>query len=154
LLQAIGYGVTVVGFVLQVPARLACDRLSGVPRLIVADLYQFLCFCGTVNLWRGVWNLLNIYFLPGEYFFKFLFFMLSNLSHTSAITTAPGKLVLFFIKMINDITINIFCSKLFWSAFCLFLKFQKSIKNFVWYKISKEVVNIFLLINYCIALLR
>ncbi|CAB3382527.1 Hypothetical predicted protein [Cloeon dipterum] len=61
---AIGYGVTAIGFLLQVPARIACDKLSGGPRLLVADLYQFLCFCGTVNLWRGVWNLLNIYFLP------------------------------------------------------------------------------------------
>ncbi|XP_059476124.1 uncharacterized protein LOC132197087 isoform X2 [Neocloeon triangulifer] len=61
---AIGYGVTVVGFALQVPARIACDKLSGGPRLIVADLYQFLCFCGTVNLWRGIWNLLDIYLLP------------------------------------------------------------------------------------------
>jgi hypothetical protein len=77
LSQAIGYGVTVVGFALQVPARIACDRLSGGPRLIVADLYQFLCFCGTVNLWRGVWNLLNIYFLPGES--KLTFYHFTNM---------------------------------------------------------------------------
>ncbi|KAF4525719.1 hypothetical protein B566_EDAN011896 [Ephemera danica] len=61
----IGYGVTAAGFALQVPARIACEKLSGAFRIIVADAYQFFCFCGTVNLWRGVWNLLNIYLLPG-----------------------------------------------------------------------------------------
>lgn len=69
-LQGIGYGVTAIGFAIQVPARIACEKLSGAPRLIVADTYQFFCFCGTVNLWRGVWNLLNIYLLPGKNFFR------------------------------------------------------------------------------------
>ena len=72
LLQGIGYGVTAAGFALQIPARLACEKLSGGLRLVVADAYQFLCFCGTVNLWRGVWNLLNVYLLPGKSQFMLL----------------------------------------------------------------------------------
>ncbi|XP_058819436.1 uncharacterized protein LOC131682175 isoform X1 [Topomyia yanbarensis] len=60
----IGYGVTGVTFSLQPLMRWACDRLTGVWRVIVADLFLFLSFIGTINVWRGVWALLDHYFLP------------------------------------------------------------------------------------------
>lgn len=44
----------------------ACDRLTGFWRVAVADLFLFFSFVGTVNVWRGVWQLLEIYFLPGK----------------------------------------------------------------------------------------
>jgi Fuseless len=44
----------------------ACERLDGVWRVAVADLFLFLSFVGTVNVWRGVWHLLDDYFLPGK----------------------------------------------------------------------------------------
>ncbi|KAG8223605.1 hypothetical protein J437_LFUL004129 [Ladona fulva] len=60
----LGYGLVIFVFSLQVPVQALCSHLQGIWRLIVADLYLFLSFCGTVNVWRGVWNLLNVYFLP------------------------------------------------------------------------------------------
>ncbi|XP_058446886.1 uncharacterized protein LOC131427576 isoform X2 [Malaya genurostris] len=60
----IGYGVTGVTFSLQPLMRWACDRLTGVWRVIIADLFLFLSFIGTINVWRGVWALLDHYFLP------------------------------------------------------------------------------------------
>nr|CAD7197939.1 unnamed protein product [Timema douglasi] len=61
----LGYGIVFFTFALQTPMKLVCNRLKGIPRLLVADIYLFLSFCGTVNVWRGIWNLLNIYFIPG-----------------------------------------------------------------------------------------
>lgn len=60
----IGYGVTAVTFSLQPLMRWACDRLTGLWRVIVADLFLFFSFIGTINVWRGVWHLLDHYFLP------------------------------------------------------------------------------------------
>lgn len=42
------------------------QRMSGCCRVLVVDMYHLFSFLGTVNVWRGVWNLLNHYFLPGE----------------------------------------------------------------------------------------
>ncbi|CAG2057275.1 unnamed protein product [Timema podura] len=63
-LGVLGYGIVFFTFALQTPMKLVCNRLKGIPRLLVADIYLFLSFCGTVNVWRGIWNLLNIYFIP------------------------------------------------------------------------------------------
>ncbi|CAF4894117.1 unnamed protein product [Pieris macdunnoughi] len=60
----VGYSVVVVTFSLQAPMRWAVARLQGVPRLLIADVYHLLSFASTVNVWRGVWGLLDIYFLP------------------------------------------------------------------------------------------
>ncbi|XP_055600468.1 uncharacterized protein LOC129749513 isoform X2 [Uranotaenia lowii] len=60
----IGYGVTGVTFSLQPAMRWACDRLNGVWRVVVADLFLFFSFLGTINVWRGVWHVLDHYFLP------------------------------------------------------------------------------------------
>lgn len=65
LLKAIGYGIVAITFALQSLMKWACDRLTGVWRVAVADVFLFLSFVGTVNVWRGVWQLLEIYFLPG-----------------------------------------------------------------------------------------
>ena len=34
-------------------------------KIILEDFYFTICFIGTVNIWRGVWNLLNVYLYPG-----------------------------------------------------------------------------------------
>uniref|UniRef100_U5ESC6 Putative fuseless n=1 Tax=Corethrella appendiculata TaxID=1370023 RepID=U5ESC6_9DIPT len=60
----IGYGIVGVTFSLQPLMRYACDRLEGFWRVAVADIFLFLSFVGTVNVWRGVWWLLDIYFIP------------------------------------------------------------------------------------------
>ncbi len=39
---------------------------KGVAKTMLEDAYHTICFIGDVNVWRGVWNLLNIYLVPGE----------------------------------------------------------------------------------------
>ncbi|XP_025833802.1 uncharacterized protein LOC108739863 [Agrilus planipennis] len=60
----IGYGGAVFAYLLQPFMRWICNRLTGGPRLIASDIFLLTCFIFTVNTWRGIWNLLNIYFLP------------------------------------------------------------------------------------------
>jgi hypothetical protein len=66
LLKIIGYGIVGITFGLQPIMKWACERLEGVWRVAAADLFLFLSFVGTVNVWRGVWHLLDDYFLPGN----------------------------------------------------------------------------------------
>lgn len=63
--QAIGYGLVIITFSMQSLMKWACDRLTGWKRLVVADIFLTFSFIGTVNVWRGIWQLLDIYFLPG-----------------------------------------------------------------------------------------
>lgn len=37
---------------------------SGLLRLLVADVFLLLSFLGTVNVWRGIWNALDLWLLP------------------------------------------------------------------------------------------
>lgn len=46
--------------------RYVCTRLKGLPRLAAADVFLLMSFAGTVNVWRGVWNVLGLWLLPGE----------------------------------------------------------------------------------------
>ncbi|XP_049823242.1 uncharacterized protein LOC109593929 isoform X1 [Aethina tumida] len=62
----IGYATVAVAFLLQPMLRWMCDRATGATRLIVADFFILFSFFGTVNVWRGIWNLLNLYFLPNN----------------------------------------------------------------------------------------
>lgn len=77
--------------------RWACDRLKGFWRVAAADIFLFLSFIGTVNVWRGVWQLCDLYFLKGsdeksyenEVYFRMSFFadspVLSNsMTHSFA----------------------------------------------------------------------
>lgn len=66
-LQAIGYGIVAVTFALQSLMKWACNRLTGAWRIAAADVFLLFSFVGTVNVWRGFWNLLDNYFLPGSY---------------------------------------------------------------------------------------
>ncbi|KAF5295362.1 hypothetical protein FQR65_LT01552 [Abscondita terminalis] len=59
-----GYSIVAMAFLLQPIMRWLCDRITGIPRIIAADIFLLFSFVGTVNVWRGIWNLLNIYFMP------------------------------------------------------------------------------------------
>uniref|UniRef100_A0A6M2DZX2 Uncharacterized protein n=1 Tax=Xenopsylla cheopis TaxID=163159 RepID=A0A6M2DZX2_XENCH len=61
---ALGYGIVVLTFSLQPIMRWTCARLEGCWRVLVADLFLFFSFIGTVNVWRSIWQLLDLYFLP------------------------------------------------------------------------------------------
>lgn len=60
----LGYASVAVAFILQPVMRYLCERFSGTPRLLIADVFILFALFGTINVWRGIWNLLNIYFLP------------------------------------------------------------------------------------------
>lgn len=65
-LQVVGYSIVAIAFLMQPAMRWLCDRLSATPRLLVADLFLLFSLVSTINVWRGLWNLLNIYLLPGK----------------------------------------------------------------------------------------
>lgn len=60
----LGYILVAVAFLMQPLMKWICENISGTARLIVADLFLLFTFFATINTWRGIWNLLNIYFLP------------------------------------------------------------------------------------------
>lgn len=60
-----GYVLVAITFLLQAPLRWAAARLHGAARLLLADLYHLLSFLATVNVWRSVWGLLDLYLYPG-----------------------------------------------------------------------------------------
>ncbi|CAH1101314.1 unnamed protein product [Psylliodes chrysocephalus] len=60
----LGYLVVASAFLLQPLMKYLCERLTGTTRLLIADTFVLYALFGTVNVWRGIWNLLNIYFLP------------------------------------------------------------------------------------------
>lgn len=64
--QVIGYAIVAASFCMQSTMRWLCEQLTGLPRLLAADLFLAFSFVGTVNVWRGVWNLCDIYFIPSE----------------------------------------------------------------------------------------
>ncbi|XP_063701586.1 uncharacterized protein LOC134831710 [Culicoides brevitarsis] len=59
----IGYSVVAITFALQPVMKWACDRLEGWQRVAAADVFLFFSFIGTINVWRGVWHVLDNYFL-------------------------------------------------------------------------------------------
>jgi len=53
-------------FLLQPLVRSICNKLSGAGRLLFADFFVIFSLVGTVNVWRGIWMVLDLYILPGE----------------------------------------------------------------------------------------
>uniref|UniRef100_A0A0K8T4D1 Fuseless n=2 Tax=Lygus hesperus TaxID=30085 RepID=A0A0K8T4D1_LYGHE len=61
---AIGYALVIVTFLLQPVMKYLARTLTGIFRLLAVDIYLLLSFSGTINVWRGIWNSLNYFFLP------------------------------------------------------------------------------------------
>ncbi|KAK9890735.1 hypothetical protein WA026_012083 [Henosepilachna vigintioctopunctata] len=61
-----GYGVVSIAFLLQSPTKWICDHLPLIPRLIFGDIFIIFSAFGTINTWRGMWDLLDYYFLPDQ----------------------------------------------------------------------------------------
>ncbi|XP_001601769.3 uncharacterized protein LOC100117572 [Nasonia vitripennis] len=86
----LGYVLVAVTFSLQPLMRYACSRLTGLARLIAADGFLLLSFIGTVNVWRGIWNVLDLWLLPEDpklscwitHFGCFVFLVLLNCSNS------------------------------------------------------------------------
>ncbi|XP_034827229.1 uncharacterized protein fusl isoform X2 [Maniola hyperantus] len=60
----VGYSLVILTFAAQAPVRWAVAKLQGAPRLLLADVYHLISFFATVNVWRGIWGLLDVYFFP------------------------------------------------------------------------------------------
>ncbi|CAB0018379.1 unnamed protein product [Nesidiocoris tenuis] len=60
----IGYILVIITFLLQPVMKYLARTLTGIIRLLVVDIYLLISFSGTINVWRGIWNCLNYYFLP------------------------------------------------------------------------------------------
>lgn len=65
LLQVIGYSVVLTAFALQPAIKKLVNKVNGIKRLFFVDVYLLFSFFGAVNVWRGVWNMLDNYFIPG-----------------------------------------------------------------------------------------
>ncbi|KAJ8674234.1 hypothetical protein QAD02_005496 [Eretmocerus hayati] len=86
----LGYAIVLTTFSLQPAMSWCCAQLKGFIRIVVADCFLLISFIGTVNVWRGIWNLLDLWLLPGEFKLSnfmthlgcFLFLMLLNCSNS------------------------------------------------------------------------
>ncbi|XP_056641897.1 uncharacterized protein LOC130448495 [Diorhabda sublineata] len=90
----LGYFSVGIAFLLQPAMKYLCERLTGVSRLLVADIFILFALFGTVNVWRGIWNLLNIYFLP------------DNLELSGWITHWVSLIVLFLCRCSNSLLVR------------------------------------------------
>ncbi|XP_045112990.1 uncharacterized protein LOC123505576 [Portunus trituberculatus] len=63
--MAVGMTVTMLSFLAQLMI-VPCFRHihKGLGKILIEDSYHTICFLGCVNVWRGVWFLLNIYLMP------------------------------------------------------------------------------------------
>ncbi|XP_014273211.1 uncharacterized protein fusl isoform X3 [Halyomorpha halys] len=92
MFQKGGIGYTIVGitFALQPPMKYLATELSGIPRMLIVDIYLLFSFCGTVNVWRGIWKIQDLYFFPEKpelsyalsHFVPFLLLVLINSSNS------------------------------------------------------------------------
>ncbi|CAL4064344.1 unnamed protein product, partial [Meganyctiphanes norvegica] len=62
---ALGCMVTLLVVIAQL-VMIPCLRhiRKGVGKVLLEDAYHSICFVGTINIWRGIWMLLDIYLLP------------------------------------------------------------------------------------------
>lgn len=90
----LGYLSVGLAFMLQPAMKYLCERLTGVSRLLVADIFILFALFGTVNVWRAIWNLLDIYFLP------------DNLELSGWITAWVSLIVLFLCRCSNSLLVR------------------------------------------------
>ncbi|KAH8297918.1 hypothetical protein KR018_000619 [Drosophila ironensis] len=67
----IGYLTIFVTFLIHPLMRCMCRRLGGSLKLIICDVYYLMTFFGSVNAWRGVWTLLDVYLFPDDVLLSF-----------------------------------------------------------------------------------
>lgn len=61
----LGYSTSLLSFALQAPLASFCSRVTGFWRVVVMDMFTAVAYVGSVNVWRGLWNLYDLYLLPG-----------------------------------------------------------------------------------------
>ncbi|XP_001949515.2 uncharacterized protein LOC100162600 isoform X1 [Acyrthosiphon pisum] len=60
----IGYSVVLLAFALQPAIKKLVNKVNGFKRILFVDVYLLFSFFGAVNVWRGVWAMLDIHFIP------------------------------------------------------------------------------------------
>ncbi|XP_060835038.1 uncharacterized protein LOC132918007 isoform X1 [Rhopalosiphum padi] len=60
----IGYSVVLLAFALQPAVKKMVNKINGLKRILAVDVYLLFSFFGAVNVWRGVWIMLDIHFIP------------------------------------------------------------------------------------------
>ncbi|XP_057377434.1 uncharacterized protein LOC130698863 [Daphnia carinata] len=60
----LGYSSSLFSFALQAPLAVLCSRITGIWRIVVLDVSTAVGYLGSVNVWRGLWNLYDIYLFP------------------------------------------------------------------------------------------
>uniref|UniRef100_A0A2S2PAU3 Uncharacterized protein n=1 Tax=Schizaphis graminum TaxID=13262 RepID=A0A2S2PAU3_SCHGA len=60
----IGYSVVLLAFALQPAVKKLVNKINGLKRILAVDVYLLFSFFGAVNVWRGVWIMLDIHFIP------------------------------------------------------------------------------------------
>jgi len=79
---ALGYSTALFAFTLQSPLADFCTKVKGFWRISIMNLYTAILYVGSVNIWRGLWMLYDLYLLPG------------NTELSCLITHAAGLLIL------------------------------------------------------------
>jgi len=62
----IGFCIAIISFLFQPIARHFCKKLPQWTKLAVADIYIFFAEVGAINLWRGIWYLMDIHLYPDD----------------------------------------------------------------------------------------
>lgn len=93
--MVVGMTVTLLTFLAQLMI-VPCFRhiRKGVGKIFLEDAYHTICFVGDVNMWRGVWVLLNIYLVP------------ELPAVSNFLTAVTGQIVLMFCYCANSILVR------------------------------------------------
>ena len=124
-----------VSFLLQPVMRYTCAKLIGLPKLVLADAFILLSFLATVNVWRGIWNLLDLWLIPENHEMScwithigcFIFLVLLNCSNSILVRGVyidaeedKGKCVVFpchYLRLLFKVSTHIRNPNLFFVKF-------------------------------------
>ena len=62
-----GYSLVILAYILHVPIRMASQAIDNLPRIykvILEDIYMFIAFFGTLNVWRAFWIVCDVFVFP------------------------------------------------------------------------------------------
>ncbi|KAL1488456.1 hypothetical protein ABEB36_014927 [Hypothenemus hampei] len=59
------YPIILIVFLIQLFILKLSRKLSRIPKLCLQNVYVIIALIGTISVWRGIWEILDQYFLPG-----------------------------------------------------------------------------------------
>lgn len=60
LFKLIGFTLTILIFLLESAVAFLCKKFSEY-QILIQDAFMLICLLATVNVWRGIWMLLDIF---------------------------------------------------------------------------------------------